>query len=222
MPGTPTDRYYFGDFKLWGPGIDHAEIPARGTLQEFQGVDQEHALLIPASSNTSLRLRVRTFGEPNPASKTRPGFRSVLAGERRGLVVRSEVADPLVWIEDDTVTDTVSSYAAPTITAAGHPFANGDVVLVRRAGLGLWSLATVSNAAANTFDVAAVAQTTLHAIAAADEIYLVEAYWLGMIFENLDTVPPKDDGDWYADELAYTFAGAGRYVYERTAAAVGS
>ncbi len=223
MPGTPTDRYYFGDFRLWLQGIDHAELPARGVLQEFQGVDQTHGLMIPASSNTTLRIRVRTFGAPNPSSIDRKGFRSVLAQVRAGLVARSLRADPLVWIEDDTVTDTVTSFAGSTITAAGHPFADGDVVLVRRLGVGLWSLATVSAAGAGGFDVTAVGTTTLHAIQPADEIYRVEGYYLGAIAEGIDTVPPKDDGDFYADELAYTFATSGLYTYERTAAAtVGS
>lgn len=221
--GAPTERYYFGDFRLWREGIHHWEIPTRGVTQEFEGVDQEHALVLPASSNTKLELAVRCLGAPNPADKTQKGWRALLRALRRGLVDRSLRSDPLVWIQDDGVSDVVGSYAAPQITANGHPFTNGDVVLVRRAGLGLWSLATVSSAAANTFDVAAVAGTSLHAIQAADELFLVEEYYLGMVGQLVEpAVPQTDQADVYAPELVYKFKGSGRYDYARTSASVGS
>lgn len=211
------ERYYFGDFKLYGAGIDHDPQGERGVLQEFDGVDQDYALVIAASPSQRLELVVITLGEPNPSSKTTKGWKAIREAVRAALELRADTADPVVWVEDDTLADTVSSYAAPTITAAGHPFADGDVVLVRRAGA--WSLANVSNSTANTFDVAAVAQTELHAIAAADEVYLVEGYWLGMVYGG---VSPQDAaGSWYG-ELSWRFRGSGRWRYSRTAAVVGS
>jgi len=211
------ERYYFGDFKLYGAGLDHDPQGERGVLQEFDGVDQDYALVIAASPSQRLELVVITLGEPNPASKTTKGWKAIREAVRAALEGRADTADPVVWIEDDTLADLVDSYSAPTVTATAHPYANGDVVLIRRAGA--WSLATVSNATANTYDVTAVGQTTLHAIAAADEVYLVEGYWLGMVYGGV--TPTDAEGSWYG-ELSWRFRGSGRYRYSRTAAAVGS
>lgn len=218
---APNERYFYGDLRLWQYGLDHVEAPMRGQLLKFQGVDQKRALVIPASANNELELKVRCFGAPNPASKTRRGFRAVLRAMRVALEDRSLRADPVVWVEDDARSKAVTGFATPTITSAGHGFSNGDVVLVRRLGAGLFSLATVGAAAANTFQVTPVAGTTLHAIAAADEIHLVEGYWLGMTFAGLDEVAPGDE-DWWTEGIGYRFAGSGSTSYARTTAAVGS
>lgn len=217
----PNERYFYGDLRLWQHGLDHVEAPARGQLLSFQGVDQKRALVIPASANHQLELAVRCFGAPNPASKTRRGFRAILRALRVALEDRSLRADPVVWVEDDSRSKVVGGYAAPTITSVAHGFADGDVVLVRRLGAGLFSLATVSAAAADTFVVTAVAGTALHAIAAADEIHLVEGYWAGMVFAGLAPVTPGDE-DWWTEGLEYRFSGSGSSSYARTTAAVGS
>lgn len=218
---APNERYFYGDFRLYHHGLEHVEVPARGQLLSFQGVDQKRALVIPASANHQLELQVRCFGAPNTASKTRRGFRALLRALRVALEDRSLRADPVVWVEDDSRSKSVTSFGAPTVTSAGHGFSNGDVVLVRRLGAGLFSLATVSNAAANTFDVTAVAGTALHAIAAADEIHLVEGYWTGMVFAGLEPVQPGEE-DWWSDGVGYRFAGSGSSSYARTGASVGS
>ncbi len=218
---TPNERYFYGEFRLWQDGLDHHELPTRGTLQTFQGVDRLRGLVIPASPGNLLGLEVRTVGNPNPSTRTRRGFRAIIRAVRVGLEARSARSDPVTWVEDSTVSDSVDSYAAPTVTAAGHTYINGDVVLIRRAGLGLWSLATVSNVGAGVFDVAAVTGGQLHAIAGSDEIHLVEAYWLGMVLAGAPTVAPAGP-DHYAMEIRHSFLGAGLYDYARTTATVGS
>lgn len=220
--GVPNERYYYGDLRLWQHGLEHAEAPSRGQLLSFQGVDQLRALVIPASPNNDLEVGVRCFGAPNPASKTRAGFRAILRAMRAALEARSARGDPLVWVEDDTRSKAVSAYAAPTVTSAAHGLSTGDVVLIRRLGAGLFSLVTVTVTGANTFTVAAVAGTALHAIAAADEIHLVEGYWLGMVFAGLDRIEPAPDQDWWSDGIGYRFKGSGSSTYARTTATVGS
>lgn len=223
MPGAPTSRYYFGDFRLWKAGDTHVEEPQRAVALEYQGVDQERALIVPSSPNLSLPLRVLCLGEPNPVAANRRGWKALVAALRRGLEARSERADPVVWVEDDSRSKLVTGYAAPTVTSAAHGFSNGDVVLVRRAGPGLWSLATVGAAAANTFTVTAVAGGQLHAIQAGDEIHLVEAYYLQNVYLGLEPVVPGAEGDdWLAERVTYLFKSSGRYTYNRTAATVGS
>lgn len=217
----PTERYYFGDLRLWQLGLDHVEAGDRAGNLSFEGVDRKRRLVIPASPNVGLELLVRCVGSPNPASVDRKGFRAALRAMRVALEDRADRADPVVWIEDDRRSKTVTGWAAPTVTCAAHGYANGDVVLVRRLGAGLWSLATVSNVAAGTFDLTAVTGTALHAIAAADEIHLVEGYWLGMVASSPERVEPGEE-DWWAEAIGYRFVGSGSTTYARTAAAVGS
>ena len=220
---TPTERYYYGDFRLWKHGRGHVEQWSRQTTLVFDGVDQVYGLVVPAAPSALLDVTVACMGPPNPAANTQAGWRSVVRAVGAGLLDRSARADPVVWIQDDTVTDTVDAFGDPLLTANGHPFANDDVVLIRRAGAGLWSLATVSVALTNSFHVTAVTGTSLHAIQAGDEIYLVEAYWLGMVSKLMRPVPvPDEDADTFADKVEYEFQGSGRYTYSRTAAAVGS
>lgn len=218
---APNERYFWGDFRLYQHGYDHAEVPVRGQLLKFQGTDQKRALVIPASSNNELGLEVRCFAPPNSASKDRKGFRSILRAVRVALEDRSLRADPVVWVEDDSRSKVVGGYAAPTVTSVAHGFSNTDVVLVRRAGAGLFSLGVVSAVAADTFVITATGGTALHAIAAGDEIHLVEGWWSGMVYAGLDRIPPGEDDSW-SDAAVYRFAGSGSSSYARTTASVGS
>lgn len=218
---APQERYYFGDVRLHKHGIDHVGAPARRVMQTFDGVDQIRALVLPASASNSRGVRVRCFAAPNAASPDRKGFRSDLEAMARLLEARSLRSDPLVWIEDDTLSKAVGGYAAPAVTCVAHGRTTGDVVLIRRLGLGLFSLATVTVTGADTFNVAAVAGTALHAIAAADEIHLVEEYYLGMAFAAMGEVQPGE-GDFWSDGVQYGFLGSGSVWYARTASSVGS
>lgn len=222
MPGAPTSRYYFGDFRLWKCGDTHLEDPTRQPVQEHVGVDNDHVLVVTNTLGQGLGLAVLCVGEPNPVATNAKGWRALKAALRTGLWARGLRKDPVTWVADDTRSKAVTSWAAPTVTSAAHGFSNGDVVLVRRAGLGLWSLAAVSAAAANTFNLTAVAGTSLHAIQAADELHLVEAYYLGMASLGFVAPVPDERGDWMAERVTYNFRGAGRYTYNRTAATVGS
>lgn len=225
--GAPIDRIYFGDFRLWQAALGPpSEVPKRSVLQQFSGVDQANELVVPASSNMGLELLARTVGEPNPAAKTELGWAAIKRALRQALTARSLRSDPLCYVSDPVnFGDTVGSYAAPVITAAGHPFSNGEVVLVRRAGVGDFSLGAVSSVLTNTFVLGGVAGgPAFHAIAPGDEIFRVDLYWLGLAVTGPpEAVPPNEtDGDWFAPQVTYRFRGAGRYDYARIAAAVGS
>ena len=104
--------------------------------------------------------------------------------------------------------------------AGGHPYVNGDVVLVRRAGVGLFSLGSVLGATGTAFNLSSLSLgIPLHAILAGDEVFLVEAYWLGMVWRDFE---PRDERGWWAREVGYTFRGGGALTYARTTATVGS
>jgi hypothetical protein len=221
--GAPTGRVYYGDLRLWREGIAPEERYGRILLQEFQGIDQARVLVIAASANAGLDLEVRCLGFPNPSAKNRRGWIAVKRALRVAMDARIHRTDPVVWIEDDTTRRVVTSYGgSPAVNVAGgHPHANGDVVLIRRLGVGLFSLGTVMNATGTAFDVASVLMPglPLHAIQAGDEILLVEAYWPGMVWRDFE---PRGEQGWYAKDVAYSFRGSGSASYARTTAAVGT
>src|ERR1051326_142909 len=189
-------RYYWGDFRLWREGIAHVEEDQAGETEEHHGVYRKAALHVPDSPNWSLGGAVSCLGAPNPNSKDQKGWRATYRALRVALRDRSLVAYPLVWVEDEGTLKAVTSYVAGVLTSAAHGRSNGDVVLIRRAGIGLFSLATVGGATADTFTLTAIAGTTLHAIAAADEILLVEGYWLPMLYKGVGPTPFTGKGDW--------------------------
>jgi hypothetical protein len=208
-------RYAYGDFLLWREGIGHVEEDVRGDLQVHPGADRTEALVVPASPNFNLQVVVKTLGFPNPASKDQKGWRSTMAALRKGLRARSERADPLVWIEHDLPTRVLSAVAPNLKITGGHGFVNGDVVLIRRLGVGLYSLGTVAVVDADEFNVTSLAGA-LHAIAVNDDVYLVEQYWYPMVYQRVAPAEPQQKGDWWGKELVYTFLGPGTSTYERT------
>ncbi len=220
--GAATGRVYYGDFRLWREAMAPEEHYARTQLQEFQGVDQPRLLVIAASANAGLDLECRCLGFPNPGSKTRSGWLAVKRGLRLGMDARIHRTDPVVWVDDDTTLRVLTAVGGSPAyeVAGGHPYANGDVVLVRRAGVGLFSLGQVLNATATAFDLSSLlVGIPVHAIQIGDEVLLVEAYWLGMVWRDFE---PKNEAGWWAREVVYTFRGSGTSSYARTAAAVGS
>jgi len=220
--GAATGRFYYGDFRLWREAIAPEERYGRTVLQEFQGVDQPRALVIAASANAGLDLECRCLGFPNPSAKNRRGWVAIKRGVRVGMEARLHRTDPVVWIEDDTTRRVLTSVGgSPALNVAGgHPYINGDVVLVRRAGVGLFSLGTVSGATGTAFNVSSLmVGIPLHALAAGDETFLVEAYWDGMVWRDFE---PRNELGWYAKEVGYSFRGSGASTYARTAAAAGS
>lgn len=221
--GAATGRAYYGDFRLWREGIEYVERPARASVQEFEGVDQDFALVIPSSVNARLEVLVRCLGYPNPVQRDRAGFRSILRAVRAGMQARADRLDALVWIEDDTTLRTLSGVAGPLQTSAPHGYSTGDVLLIRRAGVGLWTLLTATVVGADTFTGAAVTGTILHALQPGDEVLRVDAYWVGMVAQPFpQAVEPQDSGDYWNPSIEYAFQGSGEHTYARAAATVGS
>lgn len=223
MPGAATCRAYYGDFRLWREGIEYLERPSRASVQTFDGVDQDHALVIPSSVNAQLEVSVRCLGYPNPVQRDRAGFRAILRAVRAGLQARADRLDALVWIEDDGTLRTLSGVAGPLQTSTPHGYSTGDVLLIRRAGVGLWTLLSATVVGADTFTGAAVSGTILHALAPGDEVLRVDAYWLGMVAQPFpQPVEPRDEGDFWNPSIEYGFQGDGKLTYARAVATVGS
>lgn len=217
--GAATGRAYWGAWRLWREVYEPTEVWDRGELQEHKGVDRKRRLVLPASANSALELRVRCLVPPNPSSRTQRGLVALLREQRHQLTELAHRSDPLVWVEDDTAGHTVTSYAAPTITKAAHGLADGDVVLLRdpAGGAGAWLLGTVQNATTNTYEVASLDTAGTHTPAAGTEVWLVEAYWRGAVLAMMPP-PALERGAWWARELTYGFKSAGTYSYARTAA----
>lgn len=205
-------RYaFYGDLKL--PTILRGLVPTiqRGVTQTFQGADRTRGLVIANSPNWIASLDVMCFVSPE-TDYSKKGFRSREMGLHAALIDRSEGYHPVCWIEDSSRSKVVGSYSAPTVTSNSHGFSNGDKVLIRRAGVGLYTLSTVGGVTTNTFTVSGA-----HAIQAADEIHLVEQAYSSMVFSDITPIRLSPNGDYYTEEITYRFLGNGSTVYARTA-----
>jgi len=205
-------RAYFGDVRL--PGVLRSVVPdePRGFTQIHVGVDRTTALVLPTSPNYMTRLMVTTFWDPE-SDFSKKGFRARETKVREALRSRSEATYPLCWIEDDTKSTTITSFTGNVITTTANPngFANGDVVLVRRNGTGLYTIGVVSSRDANHITV-----TAAHAYQNGDGIHLVEKYWAGMIFDALGALAPTGTSDSHAMDATFGFTGTGSSTYDRT------
>ena len=214
-----TNRYHWGDLRLWHHGKTHIVEDAPTVEQVFQGVDRTRALIVPGSSNDMLSVEVRTLGMPNANALSQAGVKTQERAMRAAIRARRATLYPLAWTVDDTTVKAVGSFSTPTVTCVAHGRSTSDVVLIRRAGAGLYSLATVTYVDADNFTVAAVTGTSLHAIAASDEIHLVEWYLLGCRCVGMSPVTPTPGkGEWFAPDVAYRFMSSGQYEYSRTTA----
>lgn len=212
--------YAWGSLFLWREGIVAEEADELAPPQEHVGVDQDTRLLVPSSRNAKLVLPVRCLGAPHPDHlEAQKGWRATWGAIRAALRARMGRSDPVVWILDGEAKKTVQSYAAPTITTTTpHGLVVGDVALVRRSGTATYSLGAVATTPSST--TFTMTQTYgAHAIAASDEVHLVEAYWAPMLYVSAAPAPFTGQGDWYSKEVIYTFVGSGSTVYRRTAAA---
>ena len=183
---------------------------SRGNTQVHQGVDRLRALHIATSPNYSLALEVHCFWAPE-SDFSKVGFRAREMAVREALIARSESLHPVFWIEDDSLSKTVGSYTAPTVTSSSHGFSDGEVVLIRRLGSGLYTYGQISNSTTNTFDLG-----DSHGITTGDDIHLVEGYWSGMLYQQMSRIQPSEHGDYYAESVVYSFSGSGDTTYQRT------
>lgn len=217
----PNERFYWGDFRLADHAIDHDGDADGEAPQEFTGVDQIRRLVIPGSPNDGFTVGLRALLNSGSGAASRRAFRARHQAMLAALTLRRRRQDPLIWVEDTTRSKVVTSYATGTLTtSAAHGLATGDVVLIRRLGAGLFTLATFTSTAPTTGTLVAVTGGQIHAIAALDEVHLVEAYWIGMTLASKPKVPPQDGDHWGVCEFA--FRGSGRYLYSRTSTSVGS
>lgn len=203
---------YFGDLKL--PSVLRGIVPEepRGFTQVHVGVDRDTALHIPTSPNYSTRLLVTTHWDPE-TDYSKKGFRAKERSLRSALRARSEATHPVIWIDDSTYSTTISSFSGSVITTAANPhsFSVSDVVLVRRNGSGLYTVGAISAKTSNTITVA-----PSHAYQNGDTIHLVEAYWGGMIFDSMGSIPLGSGHDSYTEEATFVFVGSGTSTYSRT------
>lgn len=208
------ERVYFGDFRLYGDVEDFDVSDERGLVQTFQGVEREDALVVALSSNFTKQARVETVGVPNTADRTRAGFNALKRALRSSLRARSQRADPLVYVRDDSTATTVAATGATIRTAAAHGFTTGDYALIVRPGLGLFTLAQVTVVDADEFTCA-----TTHAVLAGDVVVRADEWYKGMVYAGLAAQMGSDK--WFAGSLVYSFVGTGA-EYARATASVGA
>lgn len=212
MPTERERRAFYGDLLL--PDTLYGWHPSepRGSVQWHDGLDQQEAVAFAQSPNYRPALEVVTFWDPE-ASYTKEGFRAKEAAVRAAARARSERSDPVFWVEDIGLT--VSTYVGTTVTtSAAHGLIVGDVVLVRRNGLGLFTYAELATVGSTTtFDVA-----DGHGIANGDDVYRVEEYIAGQIFRDLAQISVKPEkGDHYEPAAKFLFFGSHASWYTREA-----
>lgn len=227
---TSRGRFFYGDLELWREAAAAPmEAPARRVSQTFDGVDQLEGLVVAASANHTLQLRLRCLGFPNPASATTKGWLAISRAMRRALWDRGLRSDPLVWVEDLSLSKVVLSYVGGLVTTTGaHGLVVGQVVLMRQLGVGKYMLATVATTpSSTTFTVslaAGMANPDSYEPVNGDDVHVVEAWWGGCAHGAVQPMQADDEaGGWFAKEVAYTFASSGRYSWAATdATAVGA
>ena len=205
-------RAYFGDLLL--PDYLLGIVPEQQRqMQVHPGVDRDYALHVPSSPNVSTRLMVQTLW--TDSNYTKRGFRSMEMVVRAALIARAGATHPVVWVESETPSTTVASSSGAVITTTANPngFTTGDVVLIRRSGVGLYTLGSVTARTSNSITVAAS-----HTYHAGDTIQLVEAYWSAFIWDSLQAIPLSGQSDSYTDAASFLFVGAGGTTYHRTTA----
>jgi hypothetical protein len=204
---------FYGDLQLGSELRAIVPSQARGNLQVHQGGDRLRALVTAASPNLTTALDVQTFIAPD-STFSKKGFRSYEMAMRGALTSRANRTDPVMWIETSTPTRTVGSFASPTVTCNGHGLSNGNVVLIRRSGVGYYTLSTISGVTTNTFVV--VSLSSSHTITAGDNIYLVEQAYYGCVWQDLAEMQPAPNGDYYCEMASFKFLASGSTTYSAT------
>lgn len=108
-------RAIFGNLRLWSHARSLNEQEDRGSpAQVALGVDQDRALVIPASPNAHGGIEVVTWGGPGSV-KTQAAWIAMKAAIRAALRARHEYGFPLVWVEDDTYDRVGRARLAPEV-----------------------------------------------------------------------------------------------------------
>lgn len=204
-------RAYFQDLKLWGVFKKPLAAEAEA-VQVHQGVDAPTALVLPMGNATG-SLTVLNTWQPE-TSLTWLDFRAREKALRAALQAR-QVRGP-VCIVDDAKSSTVAGVAAGVLTLTSVPpyqFQVNDYVLVRKLGVGSWSLCKLSAVGAwpaYTVTVGVLQTSGSHTIAIGDDVLKVEISWGDMSFINF---PPlmgdQEAGDYFARDVPFTFQGVG-------------
>lgn len=220
---TARGRFFYGDLELWREAARApVEQPTRRVAQVFDGVDQLEALVVGNSPNHQLVLRLPALGFPNPASATTKGWLAISRQMRRDLWDRGLRTDPVAWVEDLTLSKAVQTYVAGLVTTTtAHGLVVGQVVLIRKKGVGNWLLGNVATTpSGTTFTVsmsAGMANPDAYVPVAADDVHVVEAWWGGCAHGAVDAMQADvETGAWFAQEVAYRFTTSGRYSWAAT------
>lgn len=208
-------RAFFQDLKLWGVYL-RPTTSDRRQVQEHEGIDQPYALVIPTSQNHGGTVRVATVWEPGE-TPTWQKFRARERALRHALYARSDATGP-VCIVDDAYKAVVSSFASGVLTLSSTPpyaFQVGDAILVRRLGVGLYTLALVAAVGSwppYTVTLGTVVQSggvPADTIQAGDDVHKVELAWSGLTFEAFAELASGEHGDYYSEEAGFLFRGLG-------------
>lgn len=208
-------RYYWGDLLLWKTGLDHEDSgEALGAVQEFGGVDQTQALIVPTSRAWKRKVNVSCFFDPYADAYgryTRASHRANVASLYDALRTRSDTRYPLFYCDDVSGAAVVSTYVGNILTTvAAHGLTTGDVVLIRRNGQDLFTYGSITVTGGSTFTIA-----SSHSILAGDNVLLVNEYWTAMSYVSQEGIKRQDDGAYYAKEVVYPFVGGVTTHYPR-------
>jgi hypothetical protein len=163
-------RAYWGDLLL--PKI-HRKTEVSDVFEAPQihkGIDRASARILSINRNWSAQLAVRTFWSPD-ADYTAKAHEAYEAAFRAAVLARCEVPYPLFEVEDADMQ--VLSSVTPITTTTPHGWSTGNVVLVRRLGVGLYTYGAITVTGASTFTI-----VSQHAIAIGDKVFKVHRYWL--------------------------------------------
>ena len=211
-------RIYYGDLRLWRTGRYIEAKRPRGGMQVYEGIDSKDALVLPTSPNYNTELECHTLFDPTADANgdfTRFSLQSIVDAMSEALVARSAARAPVCWIEDSsdtTVNRSISAVAGGLLTVGSNSFANNDWVLVRRLGVGLWTLSQVSGRTATQITV-----TAAHPITTSDTVMLVHQFWKNMVFDSNQGIGVGKDGGHFSDDVTYPFKGTcpAAYRYSR-------
>jgi len=224
-------RAYFGNLLLWS----HARHPVRAQdrgnpPQVGMGVDQDRAIVIPASVNETGGIDVTTYGEPH-ANLTQEAWIDLKDAMIDALAVRKPYAQPLVWCADDARNRVLDSGSGTSyVSTAAHGFAVGDrLFFVRRtettteAALHYYGWTKVTSTPSGTTFGVDVDPTTAHYTpTAGDALVVISSLWYPLCALRVDPITPQGGpkGDYYHGALVWRFVGVPTTRLSRIGASV--
>lgn len=221
-----SKRAIFGNLRLWSHARRLEEQEDRGfPAQVAMGVDQDRALVIPASPNVHGGIDVVTWGGPT-ATLTQAAWIAQKAEIRAALRARHGYGFPLVWCEDDAYDEVVASGSGTGyVTSSAHAYVVGDVLFFYRPSddedraaihaFGWGEVTATPSSTGITLD--ADPSTDDYAPEAGDLIVRVSSLFTPLYCGGVRQMgKPGKGGDYYSPEIVWPFTGVPTTEIHRT------